>query len=101
MKQEALFVQGKPRVFVEPVFDGATYEPAKDAIRLGTQLHRVFTLMADGKWRTLAEIQRNCGGSDASVSARLRDFRKPRFGGHKVDRRRRAGGLFEYRLEIA
>jgi len=43
------------------------------------------------------------GGSEAGISARLRDFRKIKFGGHKVYRRRRgeaSKGLHEYRLEL-
>jgi hypothetical protein len=42
-------------------------------------------------------------GSEAGVSARLRDFRKSDFGGHVVNRRRRGEcslGVFEYQLEI-
>jgi hypothetical protein len=85
-------------------FDGATYSPAADRRRLTGQLARVRALMSDGRWRALAEIAAEVGGSEAGVSARLRDLRKARFGGHAVDRRRRgeAGrGLFEYRLRGA
>lgn len=85
-----------------PLFDGVTYSPVHDSVRLGTQLHRVRSLMLDGSWRTLGEIQREVGGSEASVSARLRDLRKERFGGWSVERRRRgepSGGLWEYRVE--
>jgi hypothetical protein len=79
-------------------FDGATYEPALDQERLSSQLRRVKILMNDGKWRTLSAIARCVGGSEAGVSARLRDFRKDRFGALTVERRRIAGGLYEYRL---
>lgn len=82
-------------------FDGATYEPEHDKARLTSQLERVKALMLDGQWRTLAEIQDSVGGTEASVSARLRDLRKSRFGGFAVDRRRRgmpSTGLFEYRV---
>lgn len=82
------------------MFDGSTYSPGHDAERLGTQLVRVLSLMADGQWRTLPEIQSRVGGSESGVSARLRDLRKERFGAHTVDRRRRGGrgGVYEYRL---
>lgn len=79
-------------------FDGATYEPRLDLIRLNTQLGRVKHLMIDGRWRTLRSIAAQTGGSEASVSARLRDLRKPRNGGYNVERRRVADGLFEYRI---
>ena len=80
-------------------FDGATIESC-DAPRLTTQMLKVRSLMADGEWRTLREISNVVGAPEASVSARLRDWRKERNGGLTVDRRRRGdGGLFEYRME--
>ena len=81
-------------------FDGATYEPAKDERRLSTQLELVQAFMQSGYWRTLADIAVAVNGTQASVSARLRDLRKPKFGGYTVELRRREGasGLFEYRL---
>ena len=83
-------------------FDGYTYEPQFDSARLTGQLRRVFTLMVDGQWRTLEEIAFVTGGSTASISARLRDFRKQKFGGHVVDRRRLGPtkGIFEYQLIV-
>ena len=81
-------------------FDGATYNSALDQERLGRQLDRVQALMADGQWRTLREIADAVGGSEASVSARLRDLRKARFGAHEVERLRVAGGLYRYRLGV-
>ena len=82
-------------------FDGETYEPEHDQVRLGKQLMAVFALMQDEKWRTLGEIERITGYPQASISARLRDLRKKRFGEYEVPRRRRgepSEGLFEYRL---
>jgi hypothetical protein len=69
-----------------------------DAKRLTGQLIRVREIMYDQEWRTLAEIVELVGGSEAGVSARLRDLRKVRFGSHEVKRRRRGGkgGLWEY-----
>ena len=66
-----------------------------------TQLERVYNLMRDGNWRTLPEIKRALGkGLDTSISARLRDLRKPIFGNYQVDCRGRnhIRGLYEYRL---
>lgn len=84
-----------------PPFDGVTYDPELDGARLATLLNRVSALMGDGQWRTLAEIVAQVGGTEPSVSARLRDLRKPKFGGYTVDRRRRGAaerGIHEYRL---
>jgi hypothetical protein len=81
----------------KPEFDGSTIEP-EDGARLQQQLARVYALMRDGKWRTLDEISEATGDSPQSVSARLRDLRKPKFGGHDVQRDRIGKGLFAYRL---
>lgn len=80
------------------MFDGATYEPDLDRDRLGRQLSRVLGLMGDGRWRSLADITRATGAPPASVSARLRDLRKPKFGSYQVERQRLKGGLFLYRV---
>lgn len=82
------------------MFSGHTYEPAQDGERLSRQLERVKDLMRDGQWRSLGTISAAVHGSEASVSARLRDLRRPRFGGYTVDRRRVDGGngLHEYRV---
>lgn len=79
-------------------FDGKTFEMEKDGSRLATQFLRVLNLMWDGDWRTLAQIAAATGGSEAGVSARLRDLRKARFGRMKVERVRLFGGLFVYKL---
>ena len=87
-----------------PHFDGETYEPAKDHVRLGGQLLRVWDVVCDEEWRTLGEIREATGDPEASVSARLRDLRKPKFGGHVLERRRRGDdedtGLYEYRILV-
>ena len=84
-------------------FDGITYEPEYDWQRLDKLLGRVWRLMADGRWRNLRTIQQACGGSEASCSARLRDFRKEKFGGWVVHRERvqaKTGGHWIYKLDI-
>ena len=78
----------------------------EDIPRLQTQLAAVQEIMFDGNWRTLeqlaAEVKARTGrgASEAGASARLRDLRKPKFGGCVVERRRVAGreGLFAYRI---
>jgi len=54
--------------------------------------------MADGRWHTLREISGQTGDPEASISARLRDLRKRKFGGHSVLRQRLAGGKWRYRM---
>jgi len=81
------------------LFDGDTIEAARDESRLKAQLVRVSRLMADGKWRTLNQIACLTHDPPASVSARLRDLRKEKFGGYLVERRYLSKGLFTYRVE--
>lgn len=84
----------------ELYFDGETYSAPHDRARLGTQLARVHRFMLDEQWHTLKEIHASCGGSEAGVSARLRDLRKPRFGAQNVEHVRIGGGLWKYRLRL-
>lgn len=85
-----------------PSFDGATYRPEHDQERLSGQLGRVLEYMlGHGGWRTIAQIASVVGGSESGVSARLRDLRKPKFGGYRVDRKPLGGekrGLYVYRV---
>ena len=85
-------------------FDGETYDKELDQVRLTVQLYKVYNYMKDGKWRTLSELSYVVGGATQSLSARLRDLRKERFGEHTVDRRRVEGlekkGQWEYRLVV-
>lgn len=85
-----------------PEFSGATYEPNTDKGRLTDQLGKVRRVMMSGGWFTLAQIAEKAEAPQASVSARLRDLRKQRFGAYAVERRGVHGrpGLFEYRLKI-
>lgn len=84
-----------------PPFDGATYDHEADHARLGHQMRRVLTAVIDGEWHTLAELAAATDAPEASVSARLRDLRKPQFGGYIVEHDRRApGGTWRYRLHI-
>lgn len=68
-------------------FGGDTYQRPLDQDRLLRQLERVKDAMRDGEWRTLAQIQALTMDPMASISARLRDLRKDKFGGHLVQRR--------------
>ena len=89
------------RSSLEPRFNGPAYDPALDQVRLTGQALRVFRIMSDGKWWTLGEIAQTTGDPEASISAQLRHLRKPRFGGHTVNKRRRGEpghGWWEYQL---
>lgn len=79
-------------------FDGKTYDPKRDGERLGAQLLRVLTVMSDGQWHTPRDLERRIGAPWASISARLRDFRKEKFGSYTVDREYVYDGLWKYRL---
>lgn len=85
-----------------PRIDGQTFDRAKDGVRLGKQALRLFAFMKGGGWWSLHELSRYTADPEASLSARMRDFRKDRFGAHTIERRRRveAGGTWEYRLVV-
>lgn len=87
----------------QPRFNGSDYNPQADNKRLTGQLLRIYQLMSDNNWRTLQEISNQTHDPQASISAQLRHLRKPRFGGHTIEKRPRGDrniGLFEYRLTI-
>ncbi len=83
-------------------FDG-TLQP-DDPERLRKQSYAVWACMFDGIWRTLKQIQQEIRhklyAPTQSISARLRDFRKKKFGGHTVNRRYLGGGVWEYQLIV-
>lgn len=77
---------------------GETFDRTRDGKRLNAQAADVFCLMRDGQWRTLAEISAATGDPEASVSARLRDLRRPLLGGCTVERQHVSKGLWRYRV---
>ncbi|MFA5392054.1 MAG: hypothetical protein WC331_11615 [Candidatus Omnitrophota bacterium] len=83
------------------MFTGSNYDPALDETRLKTQLGKIYSLMIDGRWRTLREIEHATGYMTSSISAQLRNLKKLEYGHYIVDHRRRGDkelGLFEYQL---
>ena len=92
------FLGDTPYVPPSKAFDGATYKPERDYPRLSGQLKRVFETMRDGEWHSPADLVAKCGGTEASVTARARDLRKRKYGGHVVERRYWGNGLHQYRL---
>ena len=87
-------------MFPHTYFDGETYEPVRDQKRLSGQLLRVYEAMKDGNWHTIMELAERAHGSPQSISARIRDLRKDRFGAHDVERKRDSvrEGVWLYRL---
>lgn len=84
-------------------FDGKTFDADRDTSRLKAQLDEVrYFMFRNPGWHTLDEIHSGTGHPQASISARLRDLRKTRFGGYVILKRLRGGqrGLFEYHLDF-
>jgi hypothetical protein len=81
------------------LFDGVTINDERDNGRLTKQLDAVRTAMLKWpEWWTLAELSGTTGYPEASVSARLRDLRKAKFGGYDVQRKYVSKGLWAYRV---
>lgn len=81
----------------ELLFDMRTPPP------LAGQILRVFDSMQGGEWLSLPELRDRTGDPIASISAQLRNLRKPEFGSHTILRRRREPaerGLHEYHLVV-
>jgi hypothetical protein len=85
---------------------GGDLEP-EDPPRLGKQLRAIQEIMSDGEWRTFKDIQfilaaeYDISADTPGISARLRDFRKPQFGGHDLQKYKIAKGLWKYRVVLA
>ena len=85
-------------------FDGKTYDPALDSARLGSSLSRLrgFLLRSPNMWHSMGQLMRATGNDDwASVSARLRDLRKTKFGGFDIRAQRVTNGVWQYGLFLA
>lgn len=97
---------------VQSKFDGADVQVSDDP-RLQTQLDVIRDLLLlgiypkswkysrelhNGGWWSLYSISVVTRFGGASISAQLRNLRKPRFGGYTVERRRVSAGYYEYRV---
>ena len=72
-----------------------------DRPRLARQHDRILAVVQDGQWHTLAALQATFSDiSGSSLTARLRDLRRPEHGGYIVEQRvvSGRGGLREYRV---
>jgi hypothetical protein len=77
-----------------------TLDPKLDRPRLDTLLGKVLWALESGQRMTLREIQAQCGGSEAGISARIRELRNKH--NYTINKRRRgvaSAGLWEYWLE--
>ena len=97
------FFSKKPLNPSPAVFDGSTFNPYWDGERLGSQMERVSAFMMDGQWHDLHSVVNACGGTTASVSARIRDLRKAKFGRYTVESMRTGdpkSGVWQYRVLV-
>lgn len=83
---------------MEQTFDGQTFKQERDGARLTKQLEAVKRVMGDGQWHTLHEVCEIVKASTASVSARIRDLRKAKFGGFTIERQYIRKGVWAYKL---
>ncbi len=77
---------------------GETFSEERDGERLRKQMDAVKAIMMDREWHTISELAEKVKGSDAGVSARIRDLRKRQHGGHQVERQYVHRGLWQYRV---
>jgi hypothetical protein len=82
-----------------PDFDGATYDEKRDKGRLQRQLTIIKEIMSDNQPHTLVELAEAAECMTTSASARVRDLRKTKHGGHTVTRKNIGGGVWEYTLQ--
>lgn len=82
-------------------FGGKTYDATFDYDRLSKQMKIVYDFIKDGQFHTLKEMSKATSVPEASLSARLRDFRREKYGANIILKRHvgdRYNGLFEYRF---
>ena len=77
---------------------GPAYSEKIDGRRVSNQMMKIRHFMLSVDWRSLAEIEQALNFPQASISACLRHFRKPRFGGYRVEKKRRSEGTWIYRV---
>jgi hypothetical protein len=80
--------------------DGATFDSERDGSRLNRQMRDVWAHMSTGKPYTLDELARLTNHPEASISARIRDLRKAKHGGHTVERWHLGQGVWIYQLVL-
>ncbi len=88
-------------------FDGDHYDHEIDCERLTGQMLDVLNCIikknsAGSLWWTVKEIEQETGHPQPSISAQIRNLRKPRFGGFHIEGRYKADNrrIFEYKLSF-
>jgi hypothetical protein len=80
-------------------FDGQSARPI-DTPRLAGQMLAVYRLMENGEYWTLSDLAGKVGGLETSISSRIRDMRKARWGSRKIETRYIGNGVRQYRLVL-
>ncbi len=81
------------------LYDGPTYDPALDKVRLTGQIEDVFRLMSSHHWYTVKEIAHCTGHPETSVAAQIRNLRKVDHGAWEIRRSHKDHrGLYAFRL---
>jgi hypothetical protein len=60
---------------------------------------RCHAIMAGNGWFTIRLVAKVLGCSETGASARIRDQRKAKFGGHAVQRKK-LGGIWHYHVRV-
>jgi hypothetical protein len=83
----------------QTLFDGVTISPQVDDGRLTILQGRVYSYLRSHDWVTLRQLSEACRGTETSVSARIRDLRKPRWGEHEIQACHASGdGVWRYKM---
>ncbi len=80
------------------LFDGVTIDPELDDGRLTTKVGKTYQAMRGGGGWKLSELAERIESTEAGASARIRDLRKPRWGGHVIEATRLPSNLWLYRM---
>ena len=80
-------------------FDGDDYVDSRDRQRLKGQMQRVYNCLNDYRWWTVDDICRVTGDRNgASISAQIRNLRKPKFGAYIIEKEHKGNGLYAFRM---
>lgn len=94
----------QPSLLDLPVrFDSGVTLTPEDHVRLGAQIARVKAVLETGRWYTVPDLQDaiwehfRVRDPENSLQAQIRNLRKPKHGGHTIERKRE-GNCWYFRL---